>query len=71
MLEPVARRLRQRSTFGGHGAWKSVLETESGETVEGSANAGDPTRGSTRHLTAHIGSGGDGADGTDGVGQPF
>ena len=50
------------------GLGNSVQEMEIGERVDGSVNAGDPTRGSTGHCSVRIGCGGDGADGTDGVG---
>ena len=41
-----------------------------GETVDGSVDAGEPTRRSTCRFTVRIGCGSDNANRTDGVGQP-
>ena len=52
------------------GLGNGVQEKEIGESVDGSVNAGDSTRGSSCHFSVHIGRGDDGANWTDGVGQP-
>ena len=41
-----------------------------GAAVDGSVNAGEPTRRPTWHFSERIRCGGDGANRTDGVGQP-